>query len=86
MSMFKRMVVIFVSMFALSVFMTILINHDMYFHINKTKLYVYSVIAFIFLFHNSLMLAREVSTKYFVIEDEELSEKLNEKSKGSDKL
>lgn len=83
---FKRNVVIFTSMFSLTAFSIMLINHDMYFHISKTKLYLYMLIAFIFLIHNALMLAKEMSTKYFVIEDQNLREKLDEKIRGVDKI
>lgn len=86
MSIFKRFVLVLTSMFVISASIVLLINKNIYFHIDTTKLYIYIFVSTLFIIHNTVMIMHDVSKKYLIVDNDELSEKINNRHKGSDEI
>ena len=78
MSLFQRFVLIIVSLFLVSASLPYVIYRDMYWHINPAKMYFYVIAGMIVAVYNLVIVFKMANKKYFLVEDDELREKITE--------
>lgn len=88
MSLFQRVILTITSLMLVSASLPYVLFRDVYFHVNPTKMYFYIVVGFAVAVYNLIIIFKESNTKHYLVEDEELKEKIDRlhKSRRSDEL